>query len=159
MGAPHFVDPSSPPKEPQGFLHGSDLDCYWVGSLDFNFSGNQGVFHQTHKKFNFLQRDQQPTSNLSAGDGKLSFQDFVAAAENEPSRRASFSLVVGWGGVEWGGVGVGVGWVCVYREPVFFGGTNKQSEFVFCGWNCGSVVCVLYLDMYIVMRACFVSFE
>ena len=22
-----------------------DLDCYWVGSLDFNFLGNQGVFH------------------------------------------------------------------------------------------------------------------
>ena len=20
-------------------------DCYWVGSLDFNFLGNQGVFH------------------------------------------------------------------------------------------------------------------
>ena len=22
-----------------------DLDCFWVGSLDFNFLGNQGVFH------------------------------------------------------------------------------------------------------------------
>ena len=24
---------------------GTSLDCYWVGSLDFNFLGNNGVFH------------------------------------------------------------------------------------------------------------------
>ena len=23
----------------------SELDCYWVGSLHFNFLGNEGVFH------------------------------------------------------------------------------------------------------------------
>ena len=26
------------------------LDCYWVGSLDFHFLGNQGVFHSTPQK-------------------------------------------------------------------------------------------------------------
>ena len=26
------------------------LDCYWVGSVDFNFLGNQGVFHPPPKK-------------------------------------------------------------------------------------------------------------
>ena len=31
------------------------LDCYWVGSLDFNFFGNQGFSIQ----LNFLQRGQQ----------------------------------------------------------------------------------------------------
>ena len=25
------------------------LDCYWVGSLDCSFLGNQGVFHETSK--------------------------------------------------------------------------------------------------------------
>ena len=33
----------------------SSLDCYWVGSLDFNFLGNKGVFHQPPKKLNCLQ--------------------------------------------------------------------------------------------------------
>ena len=35
------------------------LDCYWVGSSDFNFWGNQGVFHQAPKQLNFLQGGQQ----------------------------------------------------------------------------------------------------
>ena len=34
---------------------GLNLDCYWVGSLDFSFLGNQGGFHKTPKKLNFLQ--------------------------------------------------------------------------------------------------------
>ena len=28
------------------------VDCCWVGSLDYNFLGNQGAFHYTHKKLN-----------------------------------------------------------------------------------------------------------
>ena len=31
------------------------LDYYWVGSLDFNFSGNQGVGPLNSQKLNFLQ--------------------------------------------------------------------------------------------------------
>ena len=43
----------------------TQLDCYWVGSLDFNFLGNQGGFHQTHTKVkHFLQRGQQQPSQL-----------------------------------------------------------------------------------------------
>ena len=29
------------------------LDCYWVGSADFNFLGSKGVFHETPNKINF----------------------------------------------------------------------------------------------------------
>ena len=38
------------------------LDCYWVGSLDFNFLGNKGVFHKTPKRLNFLQGGQEQPS-------------------------------------------------------------------------------------------------
>ena len=31
------------------------LDCYWVGSFDFNFLGNKGVFYKAPQKLNFLQ--------------------------------------------------------------------------------------------------------
>ena len=41
------------------------LDCYWLGSLDFNFWGNGGVSHQTTKKLNFLQGGQQQPSRNS----------------------------------------------------------------------------------------------
>ena len=40
------------------------LDCYWVGSLDFNFSENHGVFHP--QKLNFLQGGQQQPRSVEA---------------------------------------------------------------------------------------------
>ena len=54
------------PKWPKGpglkRRSGPLLDCYWVGSLDSNFLGNQGLFIQLHKRLNFLQRLQQQPS-------------------------------------------------------------------------------------------------
>ena len=57
-----YLNPALPPRENPGIAaHGQEgfglgeadamiarvymLDCYWVGSLDFNFFGNQGVLH------------------------------------------------------------------------------------------------------------------
>ena len=41
------------------------LDCYWVGSLDFNFLGNQGVVHKTHKRIKlFAEGSLQKPGNL-----------------------------------------------------------------------------------------------
>ena len=58
-----FVDPLYAAMVAAAHLY---LDCYWVGSLDFNFLGNQGVFHSTHKKLNFLQRGQQQQRYLNS---------------------------------------------------------------------------------------------
>ena len=41
------------------FSNTKSLDCYWVRSFDFNLLGNQGGFHQTPKKLNFLEGGQQ----------------------------------------------------------------------------------------------------
>ena len=44
----------------------ASLDFYWVGSLDFNFAGNQVGFSKLNPQVeNFLQRDQQPRSSTS----------------------------------------------------------------------------------------------
>ena len=44
------------------------LDCYWVGSLDFNFWGNQGVFRQTPQTV-FLAGGSTATKLLVASSG------------------------------------------------------------------------------------------
>ena len=40
------------------------FDCYWVGSLDFNFLGKSRGFPKHLSKLNFLQRGQQQPSKF-----------------------------------------------------------------------------------------------
>ena len=56
------------------------LDCYWVGSLDFNFLGNKGVFHSTPKKLNFLQgvNSNQVSEHSAQRHAFFSFSVFLA---------------------------------------------------------------------------------
>ena len=68
------------------------LDCYWVGSLDFNFLANQRVFHYTHKKLKWDQ--QQP---------RMASVFLLVSQKNAPKKvpskndRPIFVLLV-WGG-------------------------------------------------------------
>ena len=62
----------------------AELDCYCVGSLDFNFLGNQGVFHYTPQKLNFLQGGSAATKRETHNTS-----DFDCSPDRQPRSKGT----------------------------------------------------------------------
>ena len=117
------------------------LDCYWVGSLDFSFLGNQGP-----KKLNFSQGGQQqpriwatPEPQLACADCFLACQ---ALARGEAGGVGAAAVVRGPAQAMWGFWGpafcfCGLGWLAWGTSPWGLGNEAGDGFMGNKGWFMG----------------------